>query len=85
VADAGVLWRYACGVVARALHDPWRPGSRGPARRALRELREVVLVDRELRLGVCLHLGDDRRPWCLLAFEIDPAAPGDDAVRFLRP
>ncbi|WP_111864021.1 hypothetical protein [Actinomadura craniellae] len=85
IVDAAALWWYAARTLARALHDPWRPASRATARRTLREVREVVVIDPSLHLGLCLYLGDDRRPWCLLAFEIAPTAPGDEAVRFLRP
>jgi len=83
ILDSAALWRYAGRVVAAALNDPARPDSRARARRALRALRRVVVVDPNLALGVCLRVDAARTPRCLLAFSVDRAGTG--APRFLRP
>ncbi|MFD0691786.1 hypothetical protein [Actinomadura fibrosa] len=83
VLDSAALWRYAGRVVTATLHEPARPETRARARRALRALRRVVLVDPELGLGLCLQLDAERAPRCLLAFGVDRA---DTATpRFVRP
>ncbi|MEU6040892.1 hypothetical protein ABZ801_36420 [Actinomadura sp. NPDC047616] len=83
ILDSAALWRYAGRVVAAALHDPARPDSRARARRALRALRRVVVVDPNLGLGLCLRIDTARTPRCLLAFSVD--RDGTGAPRFLRP
>ncbi|WP_030169047.1 hypothetical protein [Spirillospora albida] len=83
VLDSVALWRYAGRVVTDTLHDPLRPDTRARARRALRALRRVVLVDPDLRLGLCLQLDATRTPRCLLAFAVDRT---DAATpHFIRP
>ncbi|MFC4910863.1 hypothetical protein [Actinomadura gamaensis] len=71
VLDAPALWRYASRVIADTLRDPRRPETWPRARRTLRSLRRVVLVDPRLGLGLCLALDDRGAPRCLLAFRID--------------
>ncbi|MDL4772625.1 MULTISPECIES: hypothetical protein [Thermomonosporaceae] len=83
VLDSSALWRYAGRVVAATLHEPARPETRARARRALRALRRVVLVDPELGLGVCLQIDSARTPRCLLAFGVDATEVG--SPRFVRP
>lgn len=83
VLDSVALWRYAGRVVTDTLHDPLRPDTRARTRRALRALRRVVLVDPDLRLGLCLQLDATRTPRCLLAFAVDRT---DTATpHFIRP
>ncbi|MFA1543317.1 hypothetical protein [Actinomadura monticuli] len=81
VLDSAALWRYAGRVVTGTLREPGRPETRARARRALWALRRVVLVDPELRLGVCLQIDAARVPRCLLAFGVDEGG----APRFVRP
>ncbi|HEY8480668.1 MAG TPA: hypothetical protein VIL71_12650 [Spirillospora sp.] len=82
VLDAAALWRYASRVVTGTLHEARRPETRRLTRRTLRALRSVVLVDPGLALGVCLRVGADRVPRCLLAFGVDRTR---GAPRFVRP
>ncbi|MEU9024837.1 hypothetical protein [Actinomadura sp. NPDC048394] len=83
VLDSLSLWRYAGRVVTSTLHEPSRPRTRGRARRALRALRRVVVIDPDLGVGVCLQTDAGHPPRCLLAFGVDRS---DDAPpRFVRP
>lgn len=85
ILDAAALWRYTCRIVSDALCDPARPATLGHARRALRTPHQVALLDPARRLGLCLRLDAGRRPWCVLALEVDESAMRDrEAVRFLR-
>ncbi|SNT06815.1 hypothetical protein SAMN05443665_101577 [Actinomadura meyerae] len=81
VLDSAALWRYAGRVVTGTLHEPGRPETRARVRRALRALRQVVVVDPDLRLGLCLRIDAARVPRCLLAFGVDE----EGAARFVRP
>jgi hypothetical protein len=76
VLDSAALWRYAGRVVTGTLREP----ERARVRRALWALRRVVIVDPELRLGLCLQIDAARVPRCLLAFGVEEGAP-----RFIRP
>ncbi|MER7543134.1 hypothetical protein ABTW95_09025 [Spirillospora sp. NPDC127506] len=76
VLDSAELWRYAGRVVAETLRGP----DRARVRRALRALRQVVVVDPDLRLGLCLQIDASRVPRCLLAFGVR-----EDGPRFVRP
>ncbi|MCP2337025.1 hypothetical protein [Actinomadura rupiterrae] len=83
VLNAPAIWRYASRIVADTLRDPRRPETWPRARRTLRSLRRVVIVDPRLGLGLCLALDDRATPRCLLAFRInrtDVSTP-----RFIRP
>ncbi|MEU6746957.1 hypothetical protein ABZ914_12125 [Spirillospora sp. NPDC046719] len=83
VLDSLTLWRYAGRVVTSTLHEPSRPRTRGRARRALRALRRVVVIDPDLGVGLCLQTDAGHPPRCLLAFGVDRT---DDAPpRFVRP
>ncbi|MEU9872161.1 hypothetical protein AB0C87_30450 [Actinomadura sp. NPDC048021] len=82
VMDSVALWRYAGRVVAGTVREEGRPETRVRARRALRALRRVVVVDPDLGLGLCLQIDAARVPRCLLAFSVDRA---DGAPRFVRP
>ncbi|MWA06729.1 hypothetical protein F8568_041585 [Actinomadura sp. LD22] len=83
VLDSLSLWRYAGRVVTGTLHEPSRPRTRSRARRALRALRRVVVIDPDLGVGLCLQTDAGHPPRCLLAFGVDRA---DDAPpRFVRP
>ncbi|QKW33875.1 hypothetical protein HUT06_07385 [Actinomadura sp. NAK00032] len=81
VLDSAALWRYADRVVTGTLHEPGRPETRVRVRRALRALRQVVVVDPDLRLGLCLRIDAARVPRCLLAFGVDE----EGAALFVRP
>ncbi|MFF5264766.1 hypothetical protein ACFY4C_38085 [Actinomadura viridis] len=83
VLDSAALWRYAGRVVTAALYDPVLPETRARARRALRALRRVVLIDPGLGLGLCLRIDVARTPRCLLAFRVDREDPR--TPRFVRP
>ncbi|MGI5417119.1 hypothetical protein [Actinomadura luteofluorescens] len=82
VLDSAALWRYAGRVVTGTVHEAGRPETRVRARRALRALRRVVVVDPDLGLGLCLQIDSARVPRCLLAFSVDRT---DGAPRFVRP
>ena len=82
VLDSVALWRYAGRVVTGTVREAGRPETRIRARRALRALRRVVVVDPDLGLGLCLQIDAARVPRCLLAFRVDRT---DGAPRFVRP
>ncbi|WP_141578446.1 hypothetical protein [Actinomadura sp. WMMA1423] len=82
VLDSVALWRYAGRVVTGTVREAGRPETRIRARRALRALRRVVVVDPDLGLGLCLQIDAARVPRCLLAFRVDRTA---GAPRFVRP
>ncbi|WP_131742084.1 hypothetical protein [Actinomadura roseirufa] len=79
VLDSAALWRFAGRVVAETMREE----TRERARRTLRGLRRVVLVDPDLGLGLCLQIDAARTPRCLLAFRVDRA--GTAPPRFVRP
>ncbi|NDU77692.1 hypothetical protein GWI34_34540 [Actinomadura sp. DSM 109109] len=82
VLDSVALWRHAGRVVTGTVREAGRPETRIRARRALRALRRVVVVDPDLGLGLCLQIDAARVPRCLLAFRVDGT---DGAPRFVRP
>ncbi|MEV3919727.1 hypothetical protein [Actinomadura coerulea] len=82
VLDSVALWRHAGRVVAGTVREAGRPETRVRARRALRALRRVVVVDPDLGVGLCLQIDAARVPRCLLAFRVDRT---DGAPRFVRP
>jgi hypothetical protein len=82
VLDSVALWRYAGRVVTGTVREPERPATRTRTRRTLRALRQVVLVDPDLGLGLCLQIDAARVPRCLLAFRVDRTS---GTSRFVRP
>ncbi|RFS84535.1 hypothetical protein D0T12_13280 [Actinomadura spongiicola] len=82
VLDSAALWRYASQMITDTLHEAARPETRVRARRALRALRHVVVVDPDLGLGLCLQVDVARVPRCLLAFGVDRT---EGLSRFVRP
>ncbi|MEV5575566.1 hypothetical protein AB0L06_36480 [Spirillospora sp. NPDC052269] len=83
VLDAAAVWRFASRIIADTLRDPRRPESRQRARRTLRSLRRVVMVDPRLGLGLCLGLDDRHTPRCLLVFRVERTEVA--IPRFVRP
>ncbi|RMI37465.1 hypothetical protein EBO15_35880 [Actinomadura harenae] len=83
VLDATAVWRHASRIVADTLRDPRRPETWTRARRTLRSLRRVVMLDPRLGLGLCLGLDDRRTPRCLLVFRIERTEVA--TPRFVRP
>ncbi|MBE1533853.1 hypothetical protein [Actinomadura algeriensis] len=79
VLDSAELWRYAGRVVTGTLREPGRVETRARARRALRALRRVVVVDPDLRLALCVGVDEARVPRCLLALTVR-----DETPRFVR-
>ncbi|OLT18286.1 hypothetical protein BJF79_48245 [Actinomadura sp. CNU-125] len=79
VLDSAELWRYAGRVVTGTLYEPGRAETRARARRALRALRRVVVVDPDLRLALCMGVDEARVPRCLLALTVR-----DETPRFVR-